>query len=430
MTYEQAVEQIDSLPRFGLTPDLDHMRMLLSRIGNPQNVLQFIHVAGTNGKGSTCAMIASVLRKSHYRVGLFISPHISDFCERIQVNGGMIPHRNLIQLTESLMTIVRQLADEGIIITEFEMITAIGLWWFQQQRCEIVVLEVGLGGRLDATNVIEKPLCSVITHLALDHTSILGDTIEQIAYEKCGIIKEGGVTVCYPEQEPQAMEVIRKIAEERHNRLIVADPSEIQLLSEELSGTVLGYRGMMIHLPLLGDHQIRNACTVLAVLRYLKEDLQMHISEHSLTAGFLAVSMPARFEILRERPLCILDGGHNPDGMQSLARALKRYLPGKRLVAVTGMMKDKDVLHAIETCKDVFSEVITLPVESPRSMSAEELAECWRKIGVSVQVGEYPEQAIAMAVDMAGKDGATVICGSLYLAGELRRTAIDLLRLL
>ena len=155
MTYEQAVEQIDSLPRFGLTPDLDHMRILLSRIGNPQNALQFIHVAGTNGKGSTCAMIASVLRKSHYRVGLFISPHISDFCERIQVNGGMIPHRNLIQLTEGLMTVVRQLADEGIIITEFEMITAMGLWWFQQQKCEIVVLEVGLGGRLDATNVID-----------------------------------------------------------------------------------------------------------------------------------------------------------------------------------------------------------------------------------------------------------------------------------
>jgi len=427
MNYEDALAKISSLLRFGMKPGLERIEKLLELLGNPQDGLKFVHVAGTNGKGSTCALIASVLRKSKYKTGLFISPYVTDFCERMQINGEMIPHSDLTALVEKTFPLVEQLAQNGEVITEFEFITAIALQWFAQNECDIVVLEVGLGGRLDATNVIKTPLVSVITSISLDHTSILGDTVEQIAFEKCGIIKENGITVCYPDQPPQALKVIRETAAARHNRFILADLHSVTQLSANITGTGLEYRGLLINLPFIGEHQVKNAVTALAALEVLKEE-DFNIADHSFEAGFSSASFPARLEVLSLSPLVLLDGAHNPDGTAALAAAVKKYLTGGKSVAVMGMLADKDVTAATKNLTGLFSRVITLAPSNPRAMSAQELAEHWQNLGTDSFAADNVAEALQNAFEFAGTDGAVVICGSLYLAGEVRPRAIEFLK--
>ncbi len=427
MTYEEALGKISSLLRFGMKPGLERIEKLLLLLGNPQDGLKFVHVAGTNGKGSTCTLIASVLRKSKYKTGLFTSPYVTDFCERMQINGEMIPHSDLALLVEKTFPLVEQMAQNGEVITEFEFITAIALQWFAQNECDIVVLEVGLGGRLDATNVIKTPLVSVITSISLDHTAILGDTVEQIAYEKCGIIKEDGVTVCYPDQPPQALAVIRQTAAARHNRFVLADLHSVTQLSANITGTGLEYRGLLVNLPFIGEHQVKNAVTALAVLEVLKEE-GYSIADHSFEAGFSSASFPARLEVLSMSPLVLLDGAHNPDGTAALAAAIKKYLTGRKLVAVMGMLADKDVTAATKNLAGLFSRVVTLAPANPRAMSAQELAAHWKSLGTEAYIGSSIDVALQNAFDFAGGDGAVVICGSLYLAGEVRPRVIELLK--
>lgn len=419
MTYEEAIQKISSLLRFGIKPGLERMEKLLALLGNPQDSLKFVHVAGTNGKGSTCALLSSVLRKAGYRTGLFTSPYVSDFCERMQIDGEMIPHAALSRLVEQTIPFVEQMAESGEIITEFELITVLALQWFAQRHCDLVVFEVGLGGRLDATNVIQTPLVSVITSISLDHTAILGDTVEKIAYEKCGIIKENGITVCYPEQPAEALAVIRQTAAQRHNRLVLSDMSSVTRLSANLTGTGLEYRGLLVSLPFLGAHQVKNAVTALAVIEVLRE-LGYQINDHSIEAGFSCASFPARLEVFYHTPLVLLDGAHNPGGTSALAQAVRDYLAGKNVVAVMGMLADKDVDTAIGNLNGLFSRVLTLAPENPRAMLAEELAEKWEELGVPAQAAESGADALNSACSAAGENGAVVICGSLYLAGEIR----------
>nr|WP_319487855.1 folylpolyglutamate synthase/dihydrofolate synthase family protein [uncultured Caproiciproducens sp.] len=426
MTYEEALTKISTLLRFGSRPGLNRVQKLLSRLGNPQDKLKFVHVAGTNGKGSTCALIASVLRKSQYKTGLFISPFVTDFCERMQINGEMISHEELSLLVEQIFPVVEQMAENGEIITEFELITAIALQWFAQNDCDIVVLEVGLGGRLDATNVISTPLVSVITSISLDHTAILGDTLEQITYEKCGIIKENGITVCYPDQNEEALEVIRRIAAERHNRFILADMASVETLSMNITGTGLAYRGLLVSLPFIGEHQIKNAVTALAVIEELKK-LGYNIADHSIEAGFSSAVFPARLELMSSDPLIVLDGAHNPDGTAALADAVRKYLGDKKIVAIVGMLADKDVTAATRNFTGLFSHVITLAPNSPRAMNAESLAEHFQKIGADTEPMTDADAALAKGLSMMDHNSALLICGSLYLAGDLRPRVLKLL---
>ncbi|NLJ30132.1 MAG: bifunctional folylpolyglutamate synthase/dihydrofolate synthase [Clostridiales bacterium] len=419
MTYDEAIGRISSLLRFGVKPGLERVEKLLERLGNPQDGLKFVHVAGTNGKGSTCALLASVLQKSGYRTGMFTSPYVSDFCERMQVNGEMVSHEELSRLVEHTMPVVEQMARDGDVVTEFELITVLALQWFAKEQCDIVVLEVGLGGRLDATNVIRTPLVSVITSISLDHTAILGDTVDKIAYEKCGIIKENGVTVCYPDQPEPALNVIRETAARRHNRFILADLHSVSVLSEHLNGTGLEYRGLLVRLPFLGAHQVKNAVTALAAIEALRER-GCAISDHSVEAGFSCARFPARLEVFARAPIVLLDGAHNPDGTAALAQAVKKYLNGKNVAAVMGMLADKDVDTAVRNLNGLFSRVYTLAPRNPRAMPARELAEKWNALGVKAEPLESAEQALSAACSAAGKDGAVVICGSLYLAGEIR----------
>lgn len=427
MEYEQALQDIFSLERFGREPGLERIRKLLGLLGDPQDGLKFVHVAGTNGKGSTCALIASVLQKAGYRTGLYISPYVTDFRERIQVDGEMIPRAALAELVEYTFPKIKKMAADGDDVREFECITALAMQWFARQHCDVVVLEVGLGGRLDATNAITMPLVSVITSISLDHTAILGDTVGQIAYEKCGIMKEGGVTVCAPGQLPEALEVIRRIAAERKNRLILAEEGSVAPRFAGLSETDLEYRGRTLHLPFLGEHQVKNAVTALAVLEELNAR-DFRISAESLVSGFRSAVFPARLEVLSQSPPVLLDGAHNPGGMAALAAAVRRYLGGKNVVAVMGMLADKDVDSSLRELSGLFSRVITLEPPSPRVLRADALAKRWAALGTAAEPAGDAREALQRALSLAGEEGAVVICGSIYLAGLVRPCALELLK--
>ncbi|QEY33808.1 bifunctional folylpolyglutamate synthase/dihydrofolate synthase [Caproiciproducens galactitolivorans] len=426
MTYTEALKKISSLERFGSKPGLERIQKLLQMMWNPQDSLKYVHVAGTNGKGSTCALIASVLEKARYKTGLFISPYVTDFCERMQINGEKISHEELAEMVGKVFPLVERMNQNGEIITEFELVTALAFAWFAQKGCDIVVLEVGLGGRLDSTNVIQTPLVSVITSISSDHTKVLGNTLAQIAYEKSGIIKDGGVTVCYPEQKPEVLEILQKTADKRNNRFVLADMKSVVPLSMNLNGTGLLYGELLVHLPFLGEHQIKNAVTALAALEVLKEK-GYHISGHSFESGFASASFPARMEVLSMNPTVILDGAHNPDGMAALAATVRKYLPDKKITAIVGMLSDKDVKASVENLAGLFSNVITLVPKNPRAMSAEDLAEHFRLVGTPAESMENSREALKKALSVVGKEGTLFVCGSLYLAGELRPLALDLL---
>ena len=326
MTYRDAVHKINSLLRFGMKPGLERIQALLDRMGNPQKQLKFVHVAGTNGKGSACALLSSVLREAGYRTGLFTSPYITDFRERFQINGEEIPEETLARILGRLMPMVEEMAERGEVITEFELITALAFQWFYEEKCDVVVLEVGLGGRFDATNVIDTPLAAVIMSISLDHTAILGDTVEQIAFEKCGIVKEGGDVVLYPDQEEGVYGVVAHAVQNHNGRLVLPSPSSVREVSSSIEGTVASYRDEEYQLPFLGAHQLKNAAAAFAALELLKEK-GYRISREAMQAGVAKAYIPARMEVLGRSPLVILDGAHNPGAARVLAQALEKYLP-------------------------------------------------------------------------------------------------------
>ena len=420
MTEAAMMAWLGSIPYTRRTPGLHRIGHLLRFMGEPQHKLKFIHVAGTNGKGSTCAMTASFLRAAGYRTGMFISPYIVEFRERMQINGQMIPVETLCALAEQIRPEYDRMMREGEGPSEFEVVTAMGLSWFAAERCDVVVLEVGMGGLLDATNIIDTPLASVICTLDYDHTQILGETLPQIAAHKAGIIKENGLTVSYP-QPPEVREVIARTAADKHNVCVFADPGEIRVLRQELSGTELLFDGESYHLPLLGDHQVRNAATVLTLFRALTQTGRLCVTPDVIRQGLAAVAFPVRLEIVGRAPVILLDGAHNPSGIEALCAAVRKYLPGGPRIAVVGMMWDKDYETAVAPMAKLFSRILTVTPDSPRALPAPELAAVFRSMGDKAEACVSPVAALSEARRMAGCDGAVVVCGSLYLASELRR---------
>lgn len=427
MTYQMALEQISSLLHFGSMPGLERITKLLEQMGNPQNRLRFVHVAGTNGKGSTCSLFSSVLTAAGYRTGLYISPYILDFRERMQIDGEMIPKEELSILVEEFMPLVRQMEADGEPITEFELITALAMEWFARKECNVVVLEVGLGGRFDATNIIPTPLVSVIAAISLDHTGVLGDTVEQIAFEKAGIIKEGGDTVLFPIQDEGVVPVIEQVAKERSNRLHMGDVSALTEVTSDLTGTRFVYQNTPVQMSLIGQHQVNNAATVLSGLKVLQEK-GFAIPLSAIAEGFSKVHFPARLELLCNNPVFLLDGAHNPNGTAALAQALQKYLSGKKVIGIMGMLADKDSHAALQNLEGLFERVYTLTPPNPRAMQAEELAAVWTELGVSASAAKNPQEAIELALQAAGRDGAVVVCGSLYLASQVRPVALEILQ--
>ncbi len=413
-----SLEKIHSLDKFGSRPGLERIKKFLDILGNPQDSLKFVHVAGTNGKGSTCALISSVLTSAGYKTGLFISPFIVDFRERIQINGEMISEETLNDAVEKTFPIIEKLRAEGCIITEFEYVMALEFYIHKNAGCDVVVLETGMGGLLDCTNVIKPPLCTVITKIGLDHTAVLGDTIEEITLQKCGIIKNGSPAVT-ASQLDEAMAVIEKNCVDKNVRLIKSEDINLNVLSETIYSTVFEYNKLKIELNFIGEHQLENAKNALACIEVLRENYT--ISDDNIIDGFKNAVNPARFELMSENPLIILDGAHNPDGINALKNAVEKYNPKKSAVLILGMLADKDSKSSIKILKGLFDTVYTVPVNNPRTLSSEKLAWECKPYFKNVKVFGDVKSALDSAVTYAEEtDSLLVIAGSLYMASEVR----------
>ena len=365
MNYQESEAFIHSFHRFTKEPGLNGIRTLLSLLGEPQKKLRFIHIAGTNGKGSTTVMCASVLREAGYRTGMFVSPYVLTFRERIQVDGQMIPEEEIAKLCEKIQLAVEKMTQSGIAPAEFEVVTALGMLWFAKQNCDVVCLEVGLGGRLDATNVIDQSLVSVICAIGYDHTQILGDTLQKIAFEKCGILKPGGICVSYPQQDPEALAEIMAQCAQKENRLIIPNAKSVEICTESILGSRFYYHGLTFELPLAGRHQIYNFLTAFSAIEAVK--LQgFAISDKNITDGIAKVVFPARMEQISVEPLVILDGAHNLQGCEALAKAMP--LTPKKKVVIMGMLRDKDWLHAAARIAQEAEMFFAVSPENPRAL--------------------------------------------------------------
>ena len=403
MNYNDALNYIHSLEVFGSRPGLERIKELLSALGNPQNDCKFIHVAGTNGKGSVCTMMSYALRSAGYKTGLYISPYVTCFRERIQINGEYIKEESLARLTEKVK-------NTNIEVTEFEFITAVAFLYFKEENCDVVVLETGLGGRLDATNVIEKPLLSVITGIDMDHTGVLGDTYEKIAHEKCGIIKKGSPVCTTYKQRPEVFSVISG-----YKTPVMPDETELLLLKSDLSGNTFIYKGKEHSTALIGEHQVENALLVIEAL----SNCVLDISYEQIKDGIGKATFPARLEKICNSPTVLLDGAHNPHGAKALEKVISK-LGGVTLIM--GMMKDKDCEEVLKILAPYCKSILTVTVnENPRTISASQLATLASKYCASVTPCENYKDALEKA---QGKENI-VIAGSLYLASAIRPVAIE-----
>ncbi len=403
MNYNDALEYIHSLLRFGSRPGLERIRELLSFLGNPQNDLKFIHVAGTNGKGSVCTMLAEVLKTAGYKTGLYISPYVTCFRERIQVNGEYISESDLARLT----AVVRE---KGIEVTEFEFITALAFLYFKEKGCDVIVLETGLGGRLDATNVINSPLACVITGIGLDHTAVLGDTLEEIAGEKCGIIKEGAPVFTTYNQPREAMGVIK-----RNSGVTVTDASALSFAESDISGNRFCYKGHSYQTGLIGAHQIENAMLVIDVL----DGIGLNVSCDSVKKGISSARFAGRLELISQTPTVLMDGAHNPHGAAALVRELKNH---KGIAMIIGMMADKACEEVVSMLAPLCKKIITVTVtDNPRAIDANELKEIASRYCRDVSAAQNYMEALEMT---RGEDTVFIV-GSLYLASSIRPFALD-----
>lgn len=400
MKYNEILKYIHSLGAFSHEASLDRITNLCNKLGNPQNKFKSIHVAGTNGKGSVCAFVSSALKESGLKVGTFVSPYITDFCERIQIGGEYIGRDDLCRLSQ-------QVIDTKVDLTEFEFITAVGFLYFAENKIDVAVLETGLGGRFDATNVIEKPILSVITKIGLDHTTVLGDTIEAIAKEKCGIIKgDNVITTAY--QQSNVLNIIKEYAK----NVKTPDISKIKNVNSSVLGNSFTYNDIYYETSLGGEYQIENALVAIEVLK----NCGLNISETNIQRGLKNAFIPARLEVVSKQPLVVIDGAHNPDGADVLCVALKEY---KNVTAVIGVMADKNYREVLAKTLPLCENVICVKPNVPRALSADELALVAKKYCNNVFVSDTVCDGLNVAFQKS--DGKPMfVFGSLYLASEIR----------
>lgn len=416
MNYQEAIEYIHSINWAFCKPGLERIGELCEKLGHPERKLKFIHVAGTNGKGSFCSMTESVLRAAGYKTGLYTSPYIREFNERMQINGENISDSELVELTEYIKPIADSMEDKP---TEFELITAVAFEYFARNNCDVVVLEAGLGGRLDSTNIIRNPILSVITGIALDHTAILGDTIPEIASEKAGIIKDGA-PVLFGGDDDSAAEVIERTAKERGSEIYRVDYSLFKNLDATLDGTNFDYSFYTgFHINLLGLYQPKNAAVVLNAVKLLNKR-GLHITVGAIKEGLEKAVWHARFEKVSSDPLIIFDGAHNPQGIEQAVRSIKHYFGENKVYLLTGVLKDKNYTEIAKMLATVANRAFTLTPDSPRALSAQEYAEVLRTAGIEATSSQSIEQAFNTAKEAAKRDGVPLIClGSLYVYASL-----------
>ncbi|MCL2670468.1 MAG: bifunctional folylpolyglutamate synthase/dihydrofolate synthase [Clostridiales bacterium] len=402
MTYEEFHAYLASVSWRGSRLGLSRITELLRRMGDPQKSLRCIHVAGTNGKGSTCAMLSHILCAAGYKVGLHTSPYVNEFAERFQINNTPIGDAALLCAMETVKAHAEQMADRP---TEFELLCAVSLLWFARENCDYVVIEVGMGGRLDATNVIDTPLLAVITAMGFDHTASLGNTMREIATEKAGIIKPGGTVVIYGENA-EAETVFAEVCAARGAVLYKTDFSL--------------YDSEKYTLGLQGAYQRKNAALVLQCVAILR-DKGISIPEEAVVRGLAQTRWPARFETLHANPTVILDGGHNPHGVQAALASLLAGYPNRKYHFVIGLMADKDIDGMLAPLAPHAVAMYAIATDYPRALCAATLADRMRRYCENVLCAESVEAGVRLAMDAAGKDGVVCVIGSLYMAGEVRR---------
>ncbi len=411
MNYQEALNFIHTRNKFGIKLGLDATNTLLEKIGNPHRRLKFIHIAGTNGKGSTTSYIHDILMKSGFKTGKFISPYVYSFTERIQINNREIPEDDLAEC----VAVVKDAIDKySLTPTEFEVVTAVGLLYFERQKCDYVVLEVGMGGRFDATNVIPTPLVSVITSISIDHTEYLGNTISDIAFEKCGIIKSGSKTVAYIDNPEDADAVIKKTCIEKDVPLTIPDKNNIRILSQGIEGTDFEYKSEKYHINMLGKHQVYNAVSAVEAARLLG------IKEEFIKQGLEHTRFRGRLEIVSKNPLILEDGAHNYSGVLALCDGLKTYFADKKIIIVMAMLKDKEYERCIETLSSVADIFITTEANNPRKTTADELLQTAGRYIKNVYAEPDVNKAVTLAKSMCNNDGVICVCGSLYLLGDVQ----------
>ena len=425
MKYEEALSYISNTNKFGEKSGLSGIMRLCEKLGNPQDSLKYIHIAGTNGKGSTATYIAEVLKLSGYKTGLFTSPFIYEFNERIKINGQNISDDELARC----MTEVKLKTDELIKAgyphpTEFEIITATAFLYYNMKKCDIVVLEVGLGGRFDSTNIIKEPLCSVICTIGYDHMQYLGDTLSEIAFEKCGIIKENCPVVCYPYYNREVTDVIKEIAKDRKAPLICVNKGNIIIKKQDFEGSIFDFSNIEdIQTSLCGEHQVYNAAVAIEVINVLKKQ-GFEIDEATIKKGIKDTKWPARMEKLLEDPCVIFDGAHNLDGMQMLVKNINKMADEKRKIVVLGMVKDKDYKKCIELLDGVADVLITTNIQNPRGESAQMLIEAAENIKCIKYVTNSVKEALKQAFSVCGEDSIIFSLGSLYMANEVKNEIV------
>ena len=416
MTYTEALEYIHSINWTFTKPGLERISALCEKLGEPQKELKFVHVAGTNGKGSFCTMLDSILRAAGYKTGLFTSPYIREFGERIRYCGENISGDELAEITEYVKPFADAMEDKP---TEFELITAIGLEYFKRKKCDIVILEAGMGGRLDSTNIIDSSVLSVITGIALDHTAYLGDTVEKIAAEKAGIIKNGG-TVLFGGEDKSAAEVIATKAKEMGATYSRVDRSSLEIISSTLSGTVFNYRNREgIELNLLGLYQPKNAAAVLDAVDILRTRGYL-IPEQAIRQGLLWARWQARFEIISKEPTVIFDGAHNPEGIEVATNSIKYYFGDKKVCVLTGVMKDKDYFYIASRLSEIAQSAVVITPDNPRALDAAEYAAVLAERGVEAKAYGTVSEALEAGKRLAEASHTALVClGSLYMYKEV-----------
>ncbi len=422
MNINEAIEYIHSNFWKGSTPGLARTRTLLEKMGNPEKKLKFVHIAGTNGKGSTAAMTAAVLQQAGYKVGLYTSPYIYRFHERFQVNGVEISDEDLIAVTAYIKPLAQSMEQKP---TEFELVCCIAFEYFARKNCDIVVLEVGMGGAMDATNVIDTPEVAVITNIGLDHTEYLGNTVEEIAATKAGIFKENGRAVVY-RGSTSVEKVFEDVCREKHISLKKADFDGIVLRSHGLEGQVFdcGSRKALF-LPLLGEHQLKNAAVVLGILDTLVEN-GWRITEENIRDGLRHTRWPGRFDIVGREPLFIIDGGHNSQCFETIIQNIRDYLPGKKIIALTGVLADKDYVDMYRPIMPFVERFVCITPPNPRKLEAAELAQHLQAAGAEALAAESIEGGVGLARTLAGKDGVVLCFGSLYTIGATRDALLEI----
>jgi dihydrofolate synthase/folylpolyglutamate synthase len=423
MNYEEAMNFIQNTNKFGSVLGLDNIRELLERLGNPQDQLRVVHIAGTNGKGSTLAFLAGIFRESGYRAGRYVSPASFSYEERFRINEENISKKDLCFYMEKIKNVAEEMVKDGLSHpTMFEIETALSFLYFLDKKVDVVLLETGMGGRLDATNVVKKPIATVIASIGMDHMQFLGDTLEKIASEKAGIIKGGCPVISY-DNTKEVNEVIKNKAKQMHAKVTFVNSAGIRVLQESLNGESFSYRSSdgrwyeKIEIPLLGRHQINNAALALETLNVIKN--YYCISDFQTEDGMRKTIWRGRIEILEREPMVICDGAHNPDGAKSLLSFLQNNFTNQRLIYIMGVLSDKDYEQMVQILAPAADKIYTVAPDNPRALSSRELCNCISKYHQNVEERQRLAECLSEVRQKAEKDDVIIICGTLSFQNEL-----------